>query len=111
MIDWDKHVLTPLMANNVFGEPIDYVATQTNTISAINGVFDEAYLELMPTDDGNAISTLSPVCGIQLSLLNGVMPRQKDRLTRIKNGKEYVVKDVQPDGQGHVLLFLNLVRS
>lgn len=111
MIDWDKHVLQPMMGTGVFGEAIDFVATLTDTISAINGVFDEAYLELTPTDDGNVISTLSPVCGVQLSSLNGVMPRQKDRLTRIKNGKEYVVKDVQPDGQGHVLLFLNLVRS
>lgn len=109
MIDWDKHVLTPMMGSGVFGEPIDYVAID-GTLSAINGVFDEAYLEIIPTDDGSAISSLSPVCGVQSSSLPN-SPKQKDRLTRIKTGKTYIVKDVQPDGHGHVLLFLNLVRN
>lgn len=102
MIDWDSLVLAPLQ--NVFGEPVTYV-DDIGVVVAGHGIFDEAYREVNLVDSG-AVTTEHPVLGIRTSDFS-VMPRQTGRITILRTGKTYVIREVQIDGHGAAKLLLN----
>lgn len=103
-IDWDAMVLTPL--NSVFGEEITYIPSSTRTAVTVSGVFDEGYTQIDSIGEGVGASTVSPVLGVRAADFTAT-PRQRDELVRVKTGRRYVVKDVQPDSHGHIKLLLN----
>jgi hypothetical protein len=126
-IDWNELVIGPTI--RIFGESksadggrrrktIEYTSQTAGTFP-IDGVFDEAYLELTPLGRGGidseamslgypgAITTEMPVLGVQLSEFaeHRANPEQGD-LLRVRD-ETYVVKEVRPDGHGYAKLLLN----
>lgn len=66
MVDWDSKVLAPVM--NVFGESVTYELSSGKTIH-IQGVFDEAYKELVSLDSEMIeMNTVMPVLGVRAIL-------------------------------------------
>jgi hypothetical protein len=108
MIDWDKKVLGPTL--KVFGELVHYFPSGGESID-ISGVFDEAY-QGIPSLDGEMVeaNTTGPVLGVR-SYSFVSEPRQGDQLVIDTIKERYVVRDVRPDGHGHLLLMLNHIGS
>jgi hypothetical protein len=103
-IDWDVHVLAPLEA--VFGASVTYTPAKGNAFS-ISGVFDEAYHEVILLDGAPPMNTVSPVLGVRLAEFPaGKPPLKGDHVTIPAGNAVYTVKDVRPDGHGHILLML-----
>jgi hypothetical protein len=73
----------------------------------IDGVFDEAFLELSIVD-GAQVATVQPRLGIQQSQFASA-PVQDDQLQIIRTGLIYVVREARLDGWGGGGLMLNLV--
>lgn len=108
MIDWDKKVLAPL--TKVFGEAVTYFPVNGDQ-TTISGVFDEAYKEIASFDVGMIESnTTYPVLGVR-SVQFSAPPVKGDQLVIVRLKERYVVRDVRPDGHGHLLLMLNHLRS
>lgn len=112
MIDWGAVVLGPCMA--IFGEPVTYTPAGGQD-QQITGVFDRAYLEMLPLGGGRGMEPLGfgsggnitaarPVLGVQLSQF-AAPPKQNDRL--VVHGITYSVAEVQDDGHGWAKLRLN----
>lgn len=118
-LDWGRLVLGP--AARIFGEgcPADPLPIRYDGSAGtvwINGVFDEAYLELEPLGRGGldreltslgapgGISTETPVLGVQMSQFRQP-PAQGDRL--VVRGMLYAVKEVREDSHGWAKLLLN----
>ena len=104
-IDWNQHVLQPV--NNVFGEPGTYSAAEGGSF-AINGVFDQAYTEVIITDDSAPINSVMPVFGVCLADFPAwcATPKKNDKLYVNSVKLTYIVRDVRPDGHGHAKLML-----
>lgn len=70
----------------------------------VDGVFDSAYVtvELL---DGTTTNSLENTFGAALSAFQAV-PVQNGKITIPRLGATYLVRDVQPDGHGWVLLKL-----
>lgn len=98
----------------VWGEPIAYRPDQGHSpaLTGITGIFDNAYVSLMPTDDiglsGN-VNTVRPNLGVSLAQFGAYAP-QKGDLAMIR-GTWYVVRDVQLDGHGGANLPLNVAEA
>lgn len=107
MIDWDAHVIAPLMA--VFGEPVLYQPAG-GTAFAISGVYDEAYHDIQAISDSPEINTTMPVVGVRVADFPNA-PRQGDKLVIVRTSEQFTVKDVRPDGHGEAKLLLNFVRK
>ncbi len=108
MIDWDKKVLNPTI--KVFGEPVTYFPVGGGEVP-ITGVFDEAYREIISLDSEMIESnTTRPALGVR-SIQFSVSPAKGDQLVIVRLKERYVVRDVRPDGHGHLLLMLNHLRS
>lgn len=90
---------------DVFGEPVVYAPAAGGSI-AVNGIFDEAYREVTAAGDGSAVTSESPVLGVQLGDFPAV-PLQDDQLTVTRTGETFAVKEVRPDSHGWALLMLN----
>ncbi|CAG9194241.1 conserved hypothetical protein [Paraburkholderia caribensis] len=75
----------------------------------IDGVFDEAFLELSIVN-GAQVATVQPRLGIQQSQFKSA-PVQDDQLTIIRTGLVYVVREPRLDGWGGGGLMLNLVSN
>ncbi|MBR7929395.1 head-tail joining protein [Burkholderia ambifaria] len=73
----------------------------------IDGVFDEAFLDLIIVD-GAQVATVQPRLGIQLSQFTNP-PAQDDQLQIMRTGLVYVVREPRLDGWGGGGLMLNLV--
>lgn len=108
-VDWDEMVLGPLMAE--FGEDTQPVYTPAGGVSfPIDGIFDEAFTEVVLLDDGSRVASTFPVLGVRIAQIpNG--PRQGDRVSIAKVNTTYVVREVRPDGHGEAKLLLNFVSS
>lgn len=113
-VDWDLHVLQPLLKQ--FGE--DVQPTYMPAIGApyaIDGVFDRAFKQVVIHDDGPAMNTVAPVLGVRIAQF-AAFPLQGDRLLipakpavgRLTN-VTYVINNVEPDGLGWLFLRLNKV--
>jgi len=110
-IDWDAVVLGPTIA--IFGEgqgmrPI-YTAEGAPPVE-IDGVFDEAYREVDLIDTGVGANTVMPVLGVRLVQF-ARPPRQGELITIPRVGKDYVIKDVRPDGHGWAKLMLGVKKA
>jgi len=108
-IDWDGLVLAPVMG--VFGEgaatglPI-YTPRGLPAFALADAVFDAEYEQVdVNPDDGTASTSRRPVLGVRVSLFPRP-PAQSDSVRIPSTGKNYVVRDVQPDGHGHAKLML-----
>lgn len=103
MIDWDKVVVGPV--TGVFGESVHFMPATTRPVD-ITGVYDAAYVEV-DVAGGMGMTSARPVLGVQLSEFL-TLPLQGDRLTIIRTGETFVVKEVRDDGHGAAKLMLNL---
>lgn len=105
-VDWDANVIAP--CTDVFGEPVTYMPANGEPFP-IEGVFDEAYHEVVMLDNGPAITTESPVLGVRAAQFpSGQSPHKGDQLMIPSVNTIYTVKDVRPDGHGHIKLMLNI---
>lgn len=104
-IDWNKNVLQPV--NNIFGEPTVYYPADGGQFD-LTGVFDQAYAEVIITDDNPPINSVIPVLGVNVADFPGWYPQPKknDRLYIASVDLNYIVRDVRPDGHGHIKLML-----
>ncbi|MDR3408467.1 MAG: hypothetical protein P4L68_08215 [Methylovirgula sp.] len=103
-IDWDGLVLKGVM--DIFGEPISYVPRGGAPIAITDAVFDEESAEIAVGEDGQMATLRKPTCGIRVAALGGAIASQSDTMIRIATGLAYIVKDVVPDGHGHIRLTL-----
>lgn len=98
---------TVLKANiGTFGEPVSYTYEFGTTVP-VNGIFDEAYTELVVID-GEAVTVKRSVLGIRLSDFPEC-PKQNDQL--IARGKSFIVREVRLDGHGGAKLMLNKIET
>lgn len=103
MIDWDSLVIGPLMS--VFAEPVTYLPLAGGSVS-VTGVFDDAYLKEVMFDDASTdVTEVSAALGVQLSQFPSP-PVQNDRLTVIRTGATYIVRQVRSDSRGGARLLL-----
>lgn len=112
-VDFNALVVGPCMA--AFGEAVTYTLPG-GVAQAVTGVFDRAYLALLPMGGGHGqepqhfgaagnVSDRRPVLGVQLGQFT-VPPVQGGRVHVPSAGLDFVVKEVRPDGKGHALLLL-----
>lgn len=94
-----------------FGETerVLYMPATGETPYEVDGVFDEAFLDLSIVD-GAQVATVQPRLGIQLSQFTHA-PAQDDQLQIIRTGLVYVVREPRLDGWGGGGLMLNLVSN
>ena len=71
----------------------------------IRGIYQDAYVGANP-DTGGPVSTVQPVAGIDASDLP-IKPKSGDTL--VARGKNFRVRDAQPDGHSGVTLFLQRI--
>lgn len=102
-IDWDGLVLSPVMG--VFGDEVIYTPRGGSPVTINDAVFDEESTELAVGMDDQASTQRRPVLGIRSSSLP-FAPKQDDRVTIVKTGKTYIVREALPDGHGHIHLKL-----
>lgn len=109
-MDWDRELLAPIM--NVFGEGQSAVPASWPLYMPASGapfrvegaVYDDAYQLVTLGDDGAENTTTAPCLGVRRALF-AVEPKQRDRVEIVGRGL-FVVKDVRPDGHGHIRLIL-----
>ena len=102
-IDWDNFLLRSVMG--VFGEAITYTPRGGAPIAITDAVFDEESGDIAIGEDAQMSTQRKPICGIRTAAL-GIAAAQGDTVTRVSNGLAYIVKDVIPDGHGHVKVVL-----
>lgn len=97
------------VAMQTFGERerVLYAPATGETPFEVDGIFDEAFLELRIVD-GAQVATEQPTLGIQFSQF-AIPPAQDDQLQIIRTGALYVVREPRPDGHGGGRLMLNLI--
>jgi hypothetical protein len=111
----DGLILSPCL--QAFGEPVLY--TQSSVTRTVSGVFDAAFMPLLPLGGGMGHEGLEigmmgdtaasgPALGVQLSQFT-TAPQQKDTL--VVRGQSFIVREVRSDGQGSAMLILNEVGS
>lgn len=103
-IDWGA-LTAP--CRDAFGEAVTYTP-QTGAPFAINGVYDDAYVEVTAAGDGSAVTSTFPVLGVLLSDFPSP-PLQGDQYTVTRTGETLVVKEVRPDSHGWAILRSNLL--
>jgi hypothetical protein len=104
-IDWDTNLLGPVMA--VFGGGVNYRPRSGAAFDIADAVFDAQYTYVAKDPQtGDDVTTTSPVLGVR-SILFSTPPKQNDSVLIKASGILYVVKDVLPDGHGHIRLLLN----
>lgn len=115
-IDWDAHVLGPVMSE--FGEgapsieeslPL-YTPRRGLAFRLADAVFDSEYEQVTLDDAGNPSTSHRPVLGVRTSLFEEP-PAQNDTVYLPSNDITYVVRDVQDDGHGHAKLMLMATAS
>lgn len=105
MIDWDAHVIGPLV--DVFGEQATYTL-QFGPSFSVNVVFDEAFQEVDLTA-GTGITSVMPVAGVRLSEFPvGWDPEnaQGDEIYINSRAASYLIKEGRSDGHGWAKLLL-----
>lgn len=115
MIDWDREVLGPTMAEfgeadpNDPGNPLNwplYMPRGGTAFRLADAVFDAEYEEVdVDPGDGSQTTSRRPVLGVRLALF-AVAPAQNDTVSIPSTGKTYLVRDVRTDGHGHAKLML-----
>lgn len=111
MINWDQAVGTPCTA--VFGQIVHYTCVNGPTFD-VPGNWTEGYEAQDAIGDGVVLDNSDPTLGVQYSAFPpGYQPKQGDQFTttNVVTGisETFVVKDVQPDGQGTAYLKVNQV--
>lgn len=103
MIDWDKVLHAPIQG--AFGELVTYQPAAGAPLT-VTGVYDRPFLDA-ELAGGTGVSTTAPVIGVQLSQFS-LAPAQGDRLTVLRTGESFIVREVQPDSHGWAKLLLNV---
>ncbi len=104
--DFDGYILAPLFGQ--FAESVTYGFSDGSTL-AVDGIFDEAYRELIPQGGVLAYTTERPVCSVRLAQFANAPPQQGDMLTVNRTGNVYAVHEVRLDGHGAAKLMLNWI--
>ncbi len=99
----------------MFGEAVRYRTCPTPGVPPVTcmvtGVFDEANVDQFAIENlaPGAVVNTRPVLGVQLSQFAafGIEPAQDDVLTRVSNGRCYLVSKVREDSHGGARLDLN----
>lgn len=105
MIDWDQHVIGPLVG--VFGEPATYTLSSGQSF-ALNVVFDEAYQEVDLTG-GTGITSAMPVIGVRVADFPAGWDAENAQGESVyidSRAGSYTVKEGRPDGHGSARLVL-----
>jgi hypothetical protein len=107
-LDFDRLLHAPISA--IFGESghgadLPVYLPQSGAPYPVDGIFDNAYTE-PDLISGLSPNTVENVFGASLAQFQAA-PIQGDRITITRLGKTYLVRDVQPDGHGWLLLKLN----
>jgi hypothetical protein len=91
---------------DVFGDVVTYRPATGAAYDIADAVFDEAYQVVLEGEDGAPpVSTTMPVLGMRRALMQAE-PRQSDQVD-VPGWGRYRVRDLRPDGHGHVLLLLS----
>ena len=106
-IDWDSELLGPVMA--VFGELAVYTPRTGSPISIPDAVFDEEVADVQVGEDGQVSSQRKPLLGVR-SHWFASPPLQSDRVTIMRTGTTYIVRDSQADGHGWIRLELMVAK-
>jgi hypothetical protein len=69
-------------------------------------VFDEENYDVVVGDDGQQVNLKKPIIGIRAAVLNGYDPKQNDRIFITRTSQNFIVKNPNPDGHGHIVLEL-----
>lgn len=102
MVDWDAMVTGPCVA--IFGEDVDYTPAGGATVT-VQLVYDEGNKDV-DLAGGMGVNSSNPIVSGSLSVFP-VPPQQGDTLVIRSTGQAFVVKDVNEDGKGSVVLPLN----
>jgi hypothetical protein len=94
-----------IVADAGLGGPVSYTPDGGDAVT-VNGIFDEAYQRL--DVGGPGISSVGPAVFLRLEDLPSD-PRVDRAAALVIEGVTYVFHEVQPDGQGGVLLHLHKV--
>lgn len=111
-VDWDAMVLGPVMSVFGEGEPEDQASWPTYTprggllFPLPDAVFDRAYAEVTLEGDGSEVTSRKPCLGVRAALFPNGDPAQNDRVFIPSVPGNFIVKDVQADGHGHIKLIL-----
>jgi len=89
-------------AQTIMGEATTYTPAG-NAPESITGIFEGAHVEL---DLSNAVQSTYPALSVHLTDL-AVSPSVGDAIT--VRGVGYTIAEIQPDGQGDVMLVLEAV--
>lgn len=111
-IDWDAEVLAPVMALFGEGDASQHSTWPTYTphglpaFALADAVFDRAYADVTIDGDGSEVTTRKPCLGVRAALFRLRPPQQDDRVFIPSVPGTFLVKDVRPDGHGHIKLIL-----
>lgn len=104
MIDFDKHVLAPIMS--AFGEPVTYLPASRAAFDVI-AVFDDRFRETTYRD-GLEVIDIRPVLGARTSSFPNGLPQPGE--TFLVRGRSYsVAMPAEADGHGHVKVRLRFL--
>lgn len=105
-VDWDQLVLAP--CQNVFGEEVQWISSLNPDPVPVTGIFDNGYkampLEIVDGLSPTHVTTADARLGVQLSQFASA-PQQGDLF--LIRGKQYRVREVQPDSHGAADILLN----
>lgn len=87
---------------DAFGEPLEYIYSDSKDRVMIKGIFGNAYVET-PLEDGRMVSDQMPAVDIRISDLSRI-PKEDDLV--IIRGTRYAVRESREDGEGATKLLL-----
>lgn len=108
MIDWNGLVLGPVMG--IFGQGVSYTTVAGQTVSLIDGVFDQGTVVVDVPGQPGILSSM-PLLGARMSQMPiGWDPEkaQGDMFT-LANGASYEVKAAKADSHGFVRIEANQI--
>ncbi|WP_063354337.1 head-tail joining protein [Acetobacter oryzifermentans] len=105
-VDWDNLVLDP--CQNAFGEEVQWISSLYPDPISVTGIFDNGYkampLEIVDGLSPTHVTTADARLGVQISQFVSE-PQQGDIF--LIRGKQYRVREVQPDSHGAADILLN----
>lgn len=105
MRNFKNNLVQRILGHNtrILGEEVEYTF-KTGGSEKVQVIFDNEWQQVDP-DTERLISTNQPVIGVRLSDLSQEA-RVGDKVYVIAENTDYIVQDVQEDGQGGASLFL-----
>lgn len=89
-----------------FGESANYLKKGEVTPVAVRATFDEVFESVTPETTASVSSKQFTVL-VSLSELPAGCPKKGDKITRVRDSKQFNVIESEPDGFGSSLLYLH----